>query len=152
MRRTRWRFVLAGSMAFAAVLPAACSDDDEAASGTTTSTTTAGTTSAGAASPSPEVDQSTAPVQNDAARCRIDTRTLRTAQEAYIASTGRYAASTAELVTAGMLAEESPLHSIVIPEAVPGPDGVPAPAFEVVVVDPVCGTPGHRVNQTPADS
>lgn len=45
-------------------------------------------------------------------KCRVDTRTLRTAQEAYFARASRYAASTEELVSAGMLSEPSSLHRV----------------------------------------
>ena len=43
-------------------------------------------------------------------KCLIDTRTLRTAQEAYRQQTGRYAEGPAELIAAGFLRQDEQLH------------------------------------------
>lgn len=80
-------------------------------------------------------------------RCSIDTRTLRTAQEAFYARNGRYASTDEELVADGLLSEPSPIHDF---EIVPAPPGGMM-TFKLIVTSPLCGTPGHTVGQTPAD-
>jgi general secretion pathway protein G len=69
--------------------------------------------------------------------CKIDTRTLRTAEEAYAGGPGNgaYTADEALLVSSGFLSEQSTLHNIVL---VPGPPAT----FNVTVQDAKCGTVG----------
>ena len=94
--------------------------------------------------------------KGQSASCKIDTRTLRTAEEAYAAQPapngggGNYTADEARLVSAGFLSEQSTLHNIVLKD----PDGAgPLTAtqgFDIVtaVVDSPCapaGTPAGTV-------
>jgi general secretion pathway protein G len=75
--------------------------------------------------------------------CQIDTRTLRTANEAYAANTTPFAYTDNEstLVSRGFLSEISPLHNI---RLIADPDGAgPLTAsFRVTVVDADCGNVG----------
>ena len=75
------------------------------------------------------------------AACKIDTRTLRTAEEAYSAQPapngggGSYTADEGRLVSAGFLSEQSTLHNVVLKD----PDGTgPLTAtqgFDIVIQD-----------------
>ena len=83
--------------------------------------------------------------QEEVQKCIIDTRTLRTAAEAFYAQNGRYPVGSAELVTAGFLSEESTRHAF----AVDTSGGFPR--ADIVVKDAVCGVPGHSVGEDPTD-
>jgi type II secretory pathway pseudopilin PulG len=74
--------------------------------------------------------------------CKIDTRTLRTAEEAYAAGAARYGTMD-QLVRTGFLSEPSMLHTVV-----PTPDGS---AFAVTILSSRCGTIGHTAGQTASD-
>ena len=88
------------------------------------------------------------------AACKIDTRTLRTAEEAYAAQStdnggggGNYGDED-ELVDGGFLSEVSQYHNVV--NIVDDPDG-PGPAlssFDIASDDEDCGTVGGTVNGT----
>lgn len=89
--------------------------------------------------------------------CVIDTRVLRSAQEAYRnTSGGRYANDMTELVAAGLLSEPSRVHKVVMP-GVPTHDdnlaveGTQPPPYDILVVARRCGIIGHWVHQTPND-
>ncbi|HUR18556.1 MAG TPA: hypothetical protein VMZ51_06415 [Acidimicrobiales bacterium] len=88
-------------------------------------------------------------------KCRTDSRTVRTAEEAFFARAGRYATSTEELVSAGMLSEPSSLHRVELypPDAPSTTDqyGSSGSPYFLVVTAPMCGVPGHRVGQMPTD-
>ena len=61
--------------------------------------------------------------KGQSAACKIDTRTIRTAEEAYsgsAAGNGNYTADEAVLVSSGFLSEPSGLHNVVLD---PDPDG-----------------------------
>jgi general secretion pathway protein G len=83
--------------------------------------------------------------KGEASSCKVDTRTLRTAQEAFFAnsdaSPGTYAANDQELVDGGFLSEPSALHEVTGGGA----------AYDIDVSDAQCGTVGNSVGQTPAD-
>ena len=98
--------------------------------------------------------------------CKIDTRTLRTAQEAYSASptggAGTYTADEGLLVQKGFLSEQSNYHNIIVPgtrDLDPVANGIQAPPFDIVVADDnggatttgSCGTVGNYAGQTPSD-
>ena len=98
--------------------------------------------------------------QNEA--CKIDTRTLRTAEEAYAGSTvgnGSYVASTnvpasgpfvgtpgpadlleTPLITAGFLSDNSPYHYISV---VVAPTATTPGSFKIRTQDTRCGAPAH---------
>jgi hypothetical protein len=76
------------------------------------------------------------------AECTIDTRTLRTAEEAYVAAKGNYGDETS-LVSAGFLSEPSDLHHVRATS-----DG----SLVVVVTDSQCGSVGNLVGQTADDN
>lgn len=73
--------------------------------------------------------------------CKRDTRTLRTAEEAYFARHGQYA-PVASLVADGFLSEPSRLHDVVV-------GGVAG--YTLYVIDVACGTVGNEVGETPED-
>ena len=79
--------------------------------------------------------------------CRIDTRTLRTAQEAYAAQAppsgggGNYATE-AQLVP-NFLSQQSTYHNIANVNNTANPK-----TFDITVEDPRCGTVGNVVNGT----
>lgn len=77
------------------------------------------------------------------ASCKIDTRTLRTAQEAHFASPGPGGGTygtEAELVTRGFLSEQSTYHNTT-------PDnGANPKTFTITIEDARCGTVGAPVN------
>ena len=73
--------------------------------------------------------------------CKVDTRTLRTAEEAYFARHGQYA-PVARLVEDGLLSEPSTLHDVVV-------GGISG--YSLFVIDDACGTVGHAVGETPED-
>lgn len=89
------------------------------------------------------------------AACKIDTRTLRTAEEAYSAQPtpggggGNYVASDgskseAALVNAGFLSESSEYHYVsAVVSSSPGPA-----SFKIYVQDTRCGTPDGEVGTT----
>lgn len=88
--------------------------------------------------------------KGQASSCRIDTRTLRTAEEAYAGSSagnGNYTANegTPGLVGSGFLSEISKMHNVVLKD----PDGTTGPltatqGFDIVVEDPKCGAVGAK--------
>lgn len=67
--------------------------------------------------------------------CKIDTRTIQTAQEAYRQVNKVYATSEAALVSGGVLASESTYHNV---------DTASAP-YRITVQDPQCGVPNEAV-------
>ncbi len=74
--------------------------------------------------------------------CKIDTRTLRTAEEAYAGSAvggGNYA-DESTLKTAGFLSDLSTYHEVVV--------GDPPNTFVINVSDPKCGAEGFPVDGT----
>lgn len=73
--------------------------------------------------------------------CAIDTRTIKSAQDAYFALHQSYAAEV-DLVP-DYLSAASPLHDVAL---VPGGGN-----YKLVVADARCGTVGHEVGQTPTD-
>ena len=78
--------------------------------------------------------------------CQTETKTLRTAQEAYKSQdnlgNGEYAADAAALVTAELIQSEPTLHSVT------SADGA---TYSIKVVSAKCGTPGSEVGATPDD-
>lgn len=95
--------------------------------------------------------------KGQSASCKIDTRTLRTAEEAYAGSAaggGKYGTEAA-LVAGGFLSEQSGYHDIAnIVDPTPGADGIAGNAddvkasFTITVADSRCGTVGQAVNGT----
>ena len=82
--------------------------------------------------------------------CKIDTRTLRTAEEAFYANDRVGAAdygSEAALVSGGFLSEESSYHNITLTAEDPATPGQEA-AFTVTVQSNQCGVVGQPVNGT----
>jgi len=85
--------------------------------------------------------------KGQSASCKIDTRTIRTAEEAYNANnTGKYA-TIAQLVTAGLLSEPSKYHDVTVTAGTP-----PNPDTFVVIEKAdngsasSCGTVGATVD------
>ena len=96
--------------------------------------------------------------------CEIDTRTLRTAAEAYFVQNDDYGATPTDLTTdggvaartvinestyvPGFLSEVSSLHDIAVYDSnddTPGPPGI-VPTVEIRVQADVCGTAGNVVD------
>jgi general secretion pathway protein G len=86
--------------------------------------------------------------KGQSAACVIDTRTIRTAEEANVASgtvpvdSGKYTTE-ANLVTNGLLSQASTYHDV---SALGNVAGFPATAFAVLVQDSRCGTVGGVVD------
>ena len=87
--------------------------------------------------------------KGQAAACKIDTRTLRTAEEAFSAQPttatppgggGAYGSMT-QLQTGGFLSEASTYHSVT-PIADPDGAGPILPSFTIAATDTRCGGPG----------
>jgi len=87
--------------------------------------------------------------KGQASACKIDTRTIRTAQEAYAAQPttasppgggGEYGTMT-QLQSGGFLSEASQYHSVT-PSPDPDGTGPLLPSFTISAVDERCGGPG----------
>jgi general secretion pathway protein G len=94
--------------------------------------------------------------KGEASSCRIDTRTLRTAEEAFYAngaSPGAYGDMDA-LRNGGFLSENSKYHSIDAADIVAANPTATPPvkaSYKIRVADKQCGTVGNEVGQTAAD-
>ena len=81
--------------------------------------------------------------KGQASACKADTRTLRTAEEAYFASTtggnGSYSIDEELLVAKGFLSEPSSLHKVRLVADVNPATAADEPGFEILVEDPRCG-------------
>ena len=84
--------------------------------------------------------------KGQSASCKIDTRTIRTAEEAYAGSTaggGKYT-DLAGLKNGGFLSDTSVYHTVVYGGTVtPAPAAGQWDAFTINVADSRCGTPGQ---------
>jgi len=92
--------------------------------------------------------------------CKIDTRTIRTAEEAFFAAPvgtggkkvtapGQYGDESA-LVTEGFLSEASSYHDVARVAGAPGPPVIPE-SYTITIQDSRCGAVGNTVGQTATD-
>ena len=97
-----------------------------------------------------------------ASACKIDTRTLRTAEEAFYATPvgppglkttapGSYAPDVATLKAQGFLTDTTKYHNVTTTRDPAWPAAVPVTPYYVTVADAGCGTVGHAVGQAAAD-
>ena len=97
-----------------------------------------------------------------ASACKIDTRTLRTAEEAFYATPigglkttapGSYAPDAATLKAQGFLTDTTKYHDVTTTRNVawPAPPNPPTAPYYVTVTDAGCGTVGHAVGQAAGD-
>jgi general secretion pathway protein G len=104
--------------------------------------------------------------KGEGSSCKIDTRTIRTAEEAYYANSNSPAAYTNEAgLVPKFLAEPSKYHDVAAVAAVAGVDanndgdfvdaGDTAPvaaSYTITVQDAKCGTPGSDVSASATDN
>ena len=88
--------------------------------------------------------------KGETSACKIDTRTLATANEAHFAQLGDYA-DEATLKANGFLSDESSYHEITNVVNPAGPTPLPSYDIEIAAGNDACGTPGNTVGETAND-